>query len=115
MAKFMDFLAQNKNPNEDNINEDIIYGIRSESIVDYILDAYRTLESKYVKIIGHELITDESKFDTEYVNVRHIKNKNNRKYNRRMPIDVSRYDLLKIHFKIKGRPEIKKDNKENID
>lgn len=96
--KFKKFLAQNKNKNEDKINEDVIYKIRSEPLVDYIIDAFRTLESCHLKVVDWELITDESKIDSDSVNIRHIKNKNNKKFIKRMPIDNSRYELLKIKF-----------------
>lgn len=105
MAKFKDFLKQNENPHAKEINEDIIYTLRREPLCDYIVDAFRTLESKNVKIKSWELITDENKFDTENVNVRYIKNKKNKKYNKRMPIDISRYDLLIINFELTGHDE----------
>lgn len=105
MATFKDFLKQNKNPKADEINEDIIYKLRQEPLAEYIVDAFRTLECQFVKIDSWELIHDENKFNTENVNVRYIKNRKNKKYDKRMPIDISRYDLLKINFKLKGHDE----------
>ena len=52
----------------------------------------------HLKVVDWELITDESKIDSDSVNIRHIKNKNNKKFIKRMPIDNSRYELLKIKF-----------------
>lgn len=111
---FEDFVCQNKNKNEDLINEDLIYNIRnSERLEEFILDALSIFECKHVKITGYELITDESQFETENVNLRYIKNKNNRKYDKRMPIDKSRYDLLRVHYLLKGKVKSKDKSKDD--
>lgn len=100
---FKDFLKQNKNKNESKVNEDIILGIRSESLADYIVAAFRTLESRYLKVVDWEVITDENEIDTDSVNITHIKNKKNKKFTKRMSIDESRYDMLKIKFKFTAK------------
>lgn len=103
MAKFKDFIKQNKSKNEDIVNEDIIFKWRDEPLAEYIVDAFRTLESRHLKIIDWELITNENEIDTDTVNIKHIKNKDNKKYLKRMPIERSRYDLLKIKFHLRAK------------
>ena len=96
--KFKQFLAQNKNKDEDLINEDIIYKLRAEPLEDYIIAAFKTLESKHLKITGYELITNENEIDLDTINIKHIKNKKNKKFTKRMGMKKSRYNLLKIKF-----------------
>ena len=72
MATFKQFLSskENENPNASRFNEDLIYKIREEPLCEYIIKAFRILESKYLKIIDWELITDETKFDINKINVK---------------------------------------------
>lgn len=100
MATFKQFLSskENENPNASRFNEDLIYKIREEPLCEYIIKAFRILESKYLKIIDWELITDETKFDINKINVKYIKSNKNKKFDKRIPVKTSRYDLLKIKF-----------------
>jgi hypothetical protein len=101
-VSFSDFLAspENENPDAKRFNEDLIYNIRQESLADYVVKAFKIIECKYIKIIDWELITDESKFDSNRINVKYIKNNKNKKFDKRIPINGSRFDLLKIRFRI---------------
>lgn len=84
------------------VNEDLIYNIRQESLAEYVVDAFKTLESKHLKMTDWELITDESKFDPDQINVKHIKANKNKKYTKRLSMTRSRYDLLRMHFHLKA-------------
>lgn len=102
MSNFAEFLAspENENPNAKRVNEDLIYNLRQEPLEEYVIKAFRVLECKYLKLIDWELITDESKFDSNKINTKYIKNNKNKKFDKRIPINRSRYDLLKIRFRI---------------
>ena len=65
MGEFSKFLAskENENENEAKINEDLIYNIRKEPLVNFIVRAFKALENKYLKLVDWELITDENKFE----------------------------------------------------
>ena len=101
MAKFLEFLNSEENENElaKDFNKDLIYNLRSEPLVGFVLKAFNIIESKYLKLVSWELITDESKFDSYKVNTKYIKNKKNKKFDKRLPIKESRFDLLKLKFK----------------
>lgn len=84
------------------VNEDLIYNIRRESLADYVVSAFKILESKHLKMTSWELITDESKFDPDEINIKHIKANKNKKYTKRLSMTRSRYDLLRMNFHIKA-------------
>ena len=98
MGEFSKFLASKENENEAKINEDLIYNIRKEPLVNFIVRAFKALENKYLKLVDWELITDESKFDSNKINPKFIKNNKNKKFLKRIPINESRYDLLKLKW-----------------
>lgn len=85
------------------VNEDLIYNIRNESLADYVVAAFKTMESKHLKLVKWELVTDESKFDPDEINVNHTKNKKNKKHVKRLSIAKSRYDLLRLTFFMKAK------------
>lgn len=97
---FSKFLASdyNENVNAKRINKDLIYNIRKEKLSDYIIKALKVLECKYIKIKDWKVITDESKFDPNKINSKYIKNNKNKKFDKRIPINNSRYDLLVVDF-----------------
>lgn len=101
MGKFLEFMnsEENKNDNADYFNNELIYGLRSEPLVKFVLKAFKIIESKYIKLESWELITDESKFDSYKVNTKYIKNNKNKKFDKRLPIKGSRFDLLKLSFR----------------
>lgn len=102
MTTFKKFLAGK--PIKNDINKDIIK-LRQEELAPFIVKAFKTIECKNVKIKRWELITDENKFDPNLINVKHIKNKKNKKFIRRMAMNDSRYDLLKITYELRGLDE----------
>lgn len=100
MTSFKKFLSQNKNKYADKINEDLLFKIRQENLAEYMIKAFKTITSRHLKIKSWELIKDESKFDPNQLNVTYIKNNKNKKFDKRLPIERSRYDLLRITFHV---------------
>ena len=108
MKSFTDYRLQNENKNAAKVNEDLIYGIRkAEKLEEYIIKALKLFENEHVQIVDYDLITDESKFETNKINVKYIKDKKSRKYDKRLPINDSRYDLLRVHYVISGKNKTK--------
>lgn len=109
MSSFAKFVAQYENPNEKRINEDLIYGMRNEPLVDYILDAFKSLEViNNIKMLDHEFIEYESQFDTDVVNEKYLKSKKNKGKNikKHINIDVTRYNMLRVNFKLTLNDEV---------
>lgn len=85
-----------------NTDSEIFQLAKNNNLVDYIIKAFKVLECEYVEMLDYELITDAREFDPEYINPKYIKNPKNKKYTHRLNLKESRYDLLKIKFKIRG-------------
>lgn len=100
MSNFKKFLGQNTNKYANKINEDVLFKIRQESLEEYMIKAFKTIESKHLKIVKYEVIEDESQFDSNQMNVTYIKNNKNKKYDKRLPIERSRYNLLRVTFHV---------------
>lgn len=103
-----DYSLQNKNVKR--VNKDLIHGMRNESLIEYIIDAYKSLEIiRHIKLLDYEHITNESEFDIDVVNRKHLKSKLNKNIKKFIYIDESRYSLLKARFKlsIQGETKIK--------
>ena len=95
-------------------NEEILK-MREEPIHFYIVKCFKILESSYVKMMKWELITDESKFDCDKINVKHIKSNKNKKYTKRLSTDKSRYNLLRMTFRLRSDDEVMNEKLEVVD
>ena len=81
------------------INQDLYYNNRSDDLVKYIIDVFKAYERiPNIKIAGWEHITDESKIDPYVINQKHAKTKIT--YKKYLPIDDTRYELLKVFFNV---------------
>lgn len=98
--KFKEFLSSEFNTNKDMnyVNEDFIKG--KDDLHEYIVKAFKIFECKHIKMLDWCLIRDESKFETDKVNVRYIKSNKNKKFDKRLPMSDSRYNMLQIRFQI---------------
>ena len=64
MVLILDFVSEFSKRNEGKFNSSIIKDCRCEDeIIDYLIDVCKALETiPYIKFLGHDMITDESKF-----------------------------------------------------
>lgn len=86
------------------VNMDLLLHNRQESLVDYIIEALRALERvPNIKIVGWELVEDEALIEPYLVNHQHSKTKIH--YNKYLPMDENRFELLKVFFEIKTADE----------
>lgn len=71
------FLAKFKNENEDRLNLKLIKRDYEESLVEFVLDVFRSLESiKFIKFLRYEVEYDESKINySKYITSRKKKKK----------------------------------------
>jgi len=106
---FSKFISQYENPNRKRINEELIYGMRNEPLVDYILDAFKSLEViNNIKMLDYDYIEHESQFDTDVVNEKYLKSKKSKGKNikKHINIDVTRYNMLRVNFKLTLNNEV---------
>lgn len=100
-----DFIKDYNNTNEENINFDLMTRSHDADLTEYVVNTCKSLEVlKYIKFIGYEYITDETKIDINYYmsTRKKSKKKNETKY---MYLQDSRYGEmhLKFHLKCKDR------------
>lgn len=100
MAGFSKIISKMELP---KVNEDLIKGIRDEPLVNYVVAAFKTLESRYLKLVDWELITDETQFDPDEINIKHIKDPKSKKFTKRLSMNKSSFDLLRLHFKLRAK------------
>ena len=73
-----EFLSQYVNPEGSRFNDDIIYNLREEPLVPYIVEAFKHLETTpYIKFIDYEHITNYTEMDLSKIDRRHVKGKSN--------------------------------------
>ena len=68
----MDIIDRLKNEEEKNLNIPLIKREHEEDLVSFVVDIYKSLEAtSFIKFLGYEVITDESKIDTaKYITTR---------------------------------------------
>ena len=72
------FMAQYKNENKDKFNNKLIYGMREEPLIPYIVDIFKNLESiPYIKFLGYEYEDDYTKMDLNKIDKKMSKSKTN--------------------------------------
>ncbi len=117
----LDFISSYGNENEERINFKLMSREYDEDLVDLIISTCKSLEFlEYIKFIGFELETDESKIDLNYYRKSRKRRKKKKKasFNKRNEKDLddfmivymqdSRYIELKLTFELtcKGEQEI---------
>ncbi len=95
--------------NYDKFNPELIYDMRQESLVEYIIDiAESVVASPFCnKIVGWHLETDENQFDsTKVIYPNRKKEKKKVKGDLTIPIEVSRLEKLTIIYELEYDGEI---------
>jgi len=102
MYNMRKFLQAYNNPNEDQINFDLINRIEDGQLVDYIIDCCKSLEVlEYIKFKGYELITNEADINTsEYIDQR-ARGKKESKSTKYMYMYDNRNAELRLTFDLK--------------
>ncbi|MEI2422654.1 hypothetical protein V6O07_20420, partial [Arthrospira platensis SPKY2] len=78
---------------------------REDDIVKYIIDVLKIYERvPNIKLTRWDYITDETEIDAYIVNQKHSKSKID--YKKVLPIDDSRYDLLKVYFDVESETKV---------
>lgn len=94
------------NKNKEKFNNKIIYEMREEPLVPYIVDIFKSLESiPYITFMGYEYENDYSKMDLNKINKKTTKMKIKDENLKLMNIDESLLGRLIIRLKIDFREE----------
>lgn len=95
------------------INRDLLINNRTEPLHEYIIEELRNLERvPNIKLVSYELITDESEFDPYVINKKHSKTKV--VHSKYIPIDINRYENLRVKFHLELKQKDKIEEKEKI-
>ena len=103
------FLKHYKNPNNDRLNRGVINRETDADLVDYIVDACKSLEIlEYIEFLGYEYITNEADINTsEYIDAKTRQKAKKSDVTRYMYLQDSRYAELRLKFKLECKGESK--------